>query len=192
MPTLLSIEDIVEIGDVSGPLSALYTTKKALFNSSVIKPKPPIQITIITDALRWANEGGAETAANQRLVANYLYWMCGLFQLEAQNIISGPGGGSVVPTPSGGSLPNPYDWEVGVGTSPMETGDTTVTLDGTNGTQDFRGYNIEFVRNNVPQYTTPPVDGFSTYYSWNRVTGVFAVLNGAAQPTEQFRITPIG
>lgn len=193
MPTILPISDIIALGRVTIYLSANYTDRGNLFGGTMMIPVPPVQIAMVTEALEWGNASGAETDASLRQVANYLYWMCGRFQLQAQRILDNGsgGGGSVVPTPSGGASLNPYDWEIGVGTFPMETGDTTVTLDGTNGTQDFRGCNIEFNRNNLPQFTTPPPDGFSTYYSWNKVTGVFAVLNGAAMPAEQFRITPI-
>src|SRR5687768_10647999 len=110
MPVLLDIPDIIEIGDVSGPLSALYTSKKSLFGGSVIRPVPPIQIAIITDILRWGYDGGAQTDATIREIGNYAYWMYGKFGLGAQNIISGPGGGSVVPTPSGGGQPNDLDF----------------------------------------------------------------------------------
>ena len=88
MATLLSIADTIRVGDMSGPLSSLYVDKKAMYGGTVIRPVPPLLITIITDALRWAT---VETAADQRSVANYLYWLCGRFGLEAQNIISGPG-----------------------------------------------------------------------------------------------------
>lgn len=160
-----------------------------MYGDSVIKPQPPVQIAYITDALRWGNDGGAQTAASLRATANYLYWLCGLFQLQAQNIISGPGGGSVSPTPPTATLPNPYDFIVD-GSSFIPTGGTTVNI------PSFIGFNIDFVRNSISQYTTaPPFD--DTYFSWNRVTGDFTLLaSGAAiaiaQAGERFRITPIG
>ena len=178
MATLLSIADTIRVGDMSGPLSSLYVDKKAMYGGTVIKPVPPLLITIITDALRWAT---AETAADQRSVVNYLYWLCGRFGLEAQNIISGPGGGTVIPG-AVTSLPYPLDFLVD-GSSFISTGETTSTI------SLFVGYNIEFDRGGQPQYTTDPGDG-STYYSWNRATGAFALLNGAAQLGERFRILP--
>lgn len=186
MATILSIADIIEIGDASTYLSSNYTSKQSLFGKNLTKPVPPVQIAFVTDALRWGSDGGAQTTASLRSTANYLYWMCGLFQLQAQNIISGPGGGSISPSPSGGSVPNPYDWEVSASTSstsPMKSGDTMVTL------TLFIGYNIDFFRNSLTQYTTNPGDG-STYYSWSKTTGVFILLNGAANLTEKFRIMP--
>ena len=122
--------------------------------------------------------------------SNYLYALCNRYKFAAESKINT--GGSVAPI-SPIAVPEPYDWVIGTTTSataPLKNGDTTVTLDGTNGTQDYRGYNIEFTRNDFTQYTTPPPDGVSTYHNWNRVTGVLTLLNGAAQLTERFRILP--
>jgi hypothetical protein len=182
MATILSIADIIEVGDASTYLSANFTSRAALYGGTNIKPIPPVQIAFVTDALRWGNEGGLATAASLRSTANYLYWMCGKFQLQAQNIISGAGGGSVSSTASGGDLPYPLDFIVSA-SSFIVTGASSVTI------SQFIGYNVEFDRNGIPQYTTNPGDG-STYFSWNRTTGAFALLNGAAQVDEKFRIIP--
>jgi hypothetical protein len=57
---------------------------------------------------------GGVTAYNNptaRGVANYLYWLCGKFQIEGQYIIMGVGGGSVIPiNPT--TFPNPIEFEV--------------------------------------------------------------------------------
>lgn len=182
MPTILSIPDIIEIGRASTYLSANYTSKKALFGGSIIKPIPPVQIAFVTDALDWGNSGGAQTAASLRQTANYLYWLCGLFQLQAQNIISGPGGGSVVPTPSGGGSPNDLDFIVSA-SSIIPTGGTSLSI------PQFIGYNVDFARNGTTQYTTPQPGG-AQYYSWNNVTGIFTLLGDspAATEGEAFRI----
>lgn len=182
MATILSVTDIIDIGKASIYLSANYTSKQALFGGTVIKPTPPVQIAFVTDALDWGNSGGAQTTASLRSTANYLYWLCGKFQLEAQDIISGSGGGSVSPTPSGGASPNPLDFIVASNTF-IKTGDSTATI------SQFIGFNVEFDRNGQPQYTTNPTDG-STYFSWNKITGEFNLLNGAAQESERFRIVP--
>ncbi len=187
MPTILSVAEIIDLGKITTYLSANYMRSGALFGQRVIKPTLPVQIAFITDALIWGVEGGGETTASLRSTANYGYWIYGKFQLEAQQILNGDSGGSVVPTPSGGGLPNPYDWVVGSTTSdtePLKDGDTSVTL------TSFIGYNLEFTRNNLTQNTSVPADGISTYYSWNRVTGLFTLNNGAAMLGEQFRILP--
>lgn len=182
MATILPVDEIIEIGDASTYLSANYVGKQALFGGTVIKPTPPVQIAWVTDALRWGYDGGAQTTASLRSTANYLYWLCGLFQLQAQNIIDG-GGGSVTPTPSGGALPNPLDFIVAASDTPIIDGQSTVTI------SQFIGYNVELTRDVYPQYTTNPGDG-STYYSWNRLTGELVLFNGAAYTGERFRIFP--
>lgn len=117
--------------------------------------------------------------------SNYLYALCGKYSFSAVNAISG--GGSISPVSPISGLPEPYDWVVGATTSatePLKDGDTSVTL------SDFIGYNVEFTRNNLTQNTSLPADGTSTWYSWNRVTGLFTLNNGAATSGEQFRILP--
>lgn len=183
MSNTLSIPTIVSIGDVSTYLSANYTSKKLLFGGPIIKEIPPIQIAMATDGLRWYYEGGSDPEGLLRNTGNYLYWMCGKFALQAQGIISGPGGGSVIPS-SGVSLPNVLDFIVSA-SSFIATDESSVTI------SDFIGYNVEFNRGGQPQYTTDPGDG-STYFSWNRVSGLFTLNNGAAQEGERFRIIPIG
>jgi hypothetical protein len=163
-------------------LSANYTSKQALFGGSVIRPTPPVQIGFVTDALDWGYAGGAQTAASLRSTANYLYWLCGMFQLQAQNIISGSGGGSVSPNPPSGTLPNPFDYEVTGSSTPLANGESSVVL------TTFIGYNIAFNRSNIPQSV---VNTGASYYSWNRVTGAFQCFP-AAVSGEIFQIIPIG
>jgi hypothetical protein len=154
-------------------------SKKMMYGGSVIKPIPPLQIQIISDVLEWANDGGAETDQVLRNLANYLYWLSESFQLEAQNIISGPGGGSVAPTPSGGAYPNDLDFEV-TASSFMVTGVSSITI------SQFIGYDVDFARGGIMQNTTSLGDG-SSYYAWNRVTGLFSIYP-AASVGELFRI----
>jgi len=135
----------------------------------------------------------ASSGGNFRGTSNYLLWLCGRYRLQAQAAIDGGagGGGTVIPGGST-SLPLPLDWIVSAtatSTAPLATAESTVTLNGQNGFPDFRGYNIDFYRGGQPQYTTNPGDG-TTYYYWNRVSGVF-IIYGAAQVSEQMRISPI-
>lgn len=181
MATLLSIADIIDIGKVSIYLSANYTAKKRLFGGVTIKPVPPVQIAWVTDALEWGYGGGAQTDQSLRQTANYAYWLYGLFQLQAQNIISGPGGGSVAPTPSGGALPNDLDFEVSA-SSFIATGISSISI------PQFVGYDVDFARGGITQNTTSLNDG-SSYYAWNRVTGLFSIYP-AATAGELFRIMP--
>lgn len=184
MPTELSIADSIEVGEVAVYKSANGTEADAAFGGSLGKPVPPVQIAYTTDALRWGYEGGAQTAASLRTVANYLIWLCGAYQLQAQNIIYGPGGGSVSPTPPSGTTPNGYDFVVDVTagpTNPVKEGDTSVTL------TSLIGFNIIFNRNNIPQST---INVGGSYYSWNKSLGIFS-FSPAAVATELFQIIPV-
>lgn len=120
----------------------------------------------------------AYTNSAARGVANYLYWLCGQFALEGQYIITGVGGGSVVPiNPS--STPVPLDFEV-TGSSFISSGESAVII------TDFIGYNLLFVRNNVPQSI---IDMGGSYYSWNKTTGAFTCYP-AATSGELFQLYP--
>ena len=127
-----------------------------------------------------------------RWAALRLWELCGKYGIRAYAYTGGTGIiGGITPSYN---LPNVIDWIVsGVvasGTEPIPTGASTALLNGTNGFPDFRGYNIDYVRGGYPQYTTNPGDG-SSYFSWNRVTGLFQIFDVAILG-EQMRITPIG
>ena len=148
------------------------------------------KIYLIRANLEWLyNLNNSAVSLNQ--TAYFLYALCAPANAIAAASISA--GGTVTPiTPATGNLPNPYDWIVAASTTsfaPLKVGDTTVALDGTNGTQDFRGYNIDFFRGGVTESTTSQGDG-STYYSWDRVTGRITLFNGAAALAERMRISP--
>ena len=188
-----SIQQTVVRGDISTYLVGNANSRGNLFGGKIAAPGSLVTIAMVTDALRWGNQGG-QTDASLRSTANYLIWLCGQYGMEAQAISQGAGGGSVVPGGGGSVLPFPIDWQVSgtaSATEPLATGETSVTLDGSGSMPDLRGYNIDFFRGGIPQYTTVTTDG-STYYAWSRNTGLFTLFNGAAQPTEQMRISPIG
>lgn len=196
MADLISISGTVEIGDASIYLAANNNAAGSLFGNRLANPTSAVLIAIVTDALRWQLEGDP-TDTTLRDTSNYLLWLCGRYRLQAQEAIarsgggSGSGGGTVIPGGST-SLPLPLDWIVSAtatSTAPLATAESTVTLNGQNGFPDFRGYNMDFFRGGQPQYTTNPGDG-TTYYYWNKVSGVF-IIYGAAQVSEQMRISPI-
>jgi hypothetical protein len=127
-----------------------------------------------------AFSGGVTAYQNPtaRGVANYLYWLCGRFALEGQYIITGTGGGSVVPI-NPGATPNPIEFEVD-NNSFITNGQSSVSI------PTFIGYNLLFVRNNVPQSI---VDMGGSYFSWNKVTGQFT-CSPAATTGELFQLYP--
>lgn len=195
MAAIPTIAETIEIGDVSIYLAANDNDRGNLFGKRLAAPASPVTIAIVTDALRWELESDP-TEDTLRQVANYLLWLCGRYRLIALAAIgNAQRGGTVVPGGgSGGSatLPNPLDWIVSAtatSAAPLATGESTVTLDGTNGFPDFRGYNIDFFRGGQPQYTTDPGNG-STWYYWSKASGLF-IIYGEAQADEQMRISPI-
>lgn len=150
----------------------------------------PQKIRNIGDSIKFIYD---RTPSDETLTetCNYLWTLCGIYGQKAQVVTQTSG--SISPITPISSLPQPIDWIVSgssSGTAPLATGDTTVTFDGTNGMPDLRGYNMDFFRGGIPQYTTNPGDG-STYYGWNRVTGEFTISSAAALG-EPMRISPIG
>lgn len=109
-------------------------------------------------------------------IGNYLISICKDAARAEANIV---GGGSV-PTISPVTPIAPLDWIVSASSTPLADGESSVVL------SDFIGYNINFSRGGILQFTTNPGDG-SNYYSWNRITGLFQIV-GPAQLTEQMRI----
>lgn len=195
MAAIPTIAETIDIGDASVFLSGNDNSKGSLFGKRLASPTSPVLIAIVTDAIRWEYDT-YPTDETLRGSCNYLLWLCGRYRLEAQAAISGGGGGTVIPGGGGsggtGTMPNPLDWIVSdtiSSAAPLGRGDSTVTLDGTLGNVDFRGYNIDFFRGGQPQYTTDPQDG-STWYYWNRVSGLF-IIYGEAQEGEPMRISPI-
>lgn len=159
---MASITDIIKNGDVSIYLSAIYNVETPYFSGgSLGKPKDPIMITMVTDALRWGYEGGAQTMETLRGIANYLIWLMGKFGLEASAINGN--GGSVSPVPPGGLVPSRIDFEVSA-SSYMVTGQSIAVI------AAFIGYNLDFIRNGVPQST---LSSQPSYFSWDKNTGTF-------------------
>jgi hypothetical protein len=193
MAVLTTISGTVEIGDVSIYLAANDNSKGSLFSPRLASPTSPVLIAIVTDALRWQLEGDP-TDDTLRGTSNYLLWLCGRYRLAAQAAISGGGGGGGSVVPGGGSASVvPLDWIVSATATvyaPLATGESTVTFDGTNGMRDLRGLEMEYTRGGQTQYTTDPGDGTSFYY-WNKVSGVFIIYAAAAIEGERMRISPI-
>ncbi len=186
-----TISETITYGRISTYLVGNNNSNGNLFGGRLSAPGSMVSIAMITDALAWGQN--SQSTQNVRSMANYLIWLIGMFGQQAQVISGGGGGGHIIPPPPT-SLPQPIDWRVSgtaSATAPLATGETSVVLDGTGGMPDLRGYNVDFFRNNTIQHTTDAGDG-STYYSWNRISGLFTLINGAAQSTELMRISPIG
>jgi len=103
-----TIADTIEYGDVSTYLIGNNNSKGNLFGKRLSAPGSMVSVAMITDALRWGNDGGAQTTQNLRAMANYLLWLIGMFGQQAQAILEGSGGGSVTPIVPGGTRGNYY------------------------------------------------------------------------------------
>ena len=159
---------------LSQELAANYIAKGSLFGKK-IRPDLAKILYMERMAVEWLYR---IDPTNSTIVAtgNYLYSLCAQFGLQAQAITAG--GGSVSPvTPV--TPPTPYEFIVDP-VSFIPSGTTTKTIDA------FRGFNLLFFRNNIPQSTVDTGSGGS-FYSWNSATAVF-VCNPAAVDTELFQL----
>jgi len=180
MAALPTIAQTIDYADLAIGLCVNYNAKGVLFGKRLSAPASPVTQTIVNDALRWAYEGGAVDADTLREMANYVVWLTSPFFLTAKNTISGGSGGGTV-VPSSTTRPRPLDFQVSA-SSIIPTGGTGLTITA------FIGWNLDFDRGGISQYTTNIGDG-SSYYSWDRDTGTFGCYPAAAEG-EQFRLTP--
>ena len=184
MATLLTIEQIIAVGDVSIYLSSNDNSKGALFGKRLAAPVSPVEIAMYTGALRWGDESDGHDVDNTVLLrqsANYCLWNYGKYGQEAQYIISGSGGGTDQPS-SPAFRPLPLDFIVSA-SSIFATGSTGGTI------PQFAGWNLDFDRNNIPQNTTDRGDG-SSFYTWNRTTAT-VFFSPALNADEIVRLTPV-
>lgn len=172
-----NVADTIQIAKYSSLLASL-DLEKGNTNNPALVPNLPDILTIEGGILEWLND---IDPSNDDLtkVKNYVYSLTGSYGLTAQSIISGGGGGSVIPgTPS--LMPPPYQFVVSA-SSFIATGESTKVITA------YIGYNLYFVRGGVPQST---VDTGGTYYSWTSATGTFTIV-GAADEGELFQIYAI-
>lgn len=95
---IITVPQAIVRGDISIYLSAIDNKKGSLFTPRIAAPLSNVTIAMVTDALRWGYDGGAQTDESLRHVANYLIWLTGAYGQEAEAILNGGGGGSVVPS----------------------------------------------------------------------------------------------
>lgn len=175
MAALLTIPEIITLGDATVYLMGNDVAAGSLWGSRLNKTTTVVLIAYTTDALRWAYEMNPADSS-LRKVGNYLVWLCGIYGAQARSF---SGGGNIVPIPSVGT-PARLDFYVD-STTPVKTGQSAVIF------LAFIGYNLQFDRGNQPQATVS--DGFSTYYSWDKTTGTFQCF-GAANAGELFSLIP--
>lgn len=103
---IATVSEAIERGDISTYLSANNVSNGQLFGARKASDSP-ILIALVTDALRWGRDGGAQSTQSLREVANYLIWLTGKYGQQAQAIIDGGGGGGTVIPPSNVNVPTP-------------------------------------------------------------------------------------
>jgi len=99
--SIATIQETIDRGNVSIYLSGNDNAKGALFGPRKAAPGSMVTIAMITSALTWGYQGGAQTDQDLRSMANYLIWLIGMYGQQAQAILEGSGGGTVIP--GGGS-----------------------------------------------------------------------------------------
>lgn len=176
-----TISETIDYADLSIGLCANDNASGALWGKRKTAPSSPITQAIVTDALRWAYNGGAVAAADLRQMANYLLWLINPYGITAQYIINNTsGGGSVVPPSS--TRPLPLDFVVSV-SSVIPTGGSGLSIPA------YAGWNLNFDRGGIAQNTTNVGDG-SSYYGWDRDTYTFS-CSPALGEGELVRLTPV-
>ena len=127
MPSILTIPVKLQVAQISCYLSSQDANKKAIFQGGTIKPMQPLYLRVMTDIVQWQydhNQSDATLTSN----TNFLYDLCASQQFAALNILNGSGGGSTV-NPSTGSLVYvDVQFTIGGAGSPMNAGDTTLTI----------------------------------------------------------------
>lgn len=172
---------ILQVAPVCGYLSSIQVAKGKGFTGEFLDPRTPYWIFYIYKVLNTIYEEDSNYD-DITPVSNYLYALCSPWYFEAEAIVDGGGGGSVPSVTPGNPPPNSLDFIVAASGTPMVVGESSVTL------TDFIGYEIDFYRGGITQYTTPQ-PGNGSYYAWNKFTGLFSIYD-VASLGESFRISP--
>jgi hypothetical protein len=190
MATPYSIPTIIGVADICQYLAQNAMSKRTMYRTPPFDSQLPNKIAVENDSLRYLYDCSNVTGVNPSeyedldAVANYVWSLC-VYTVQGYYIYASGNGGTIVPIVPDSHLPLPYDFIVNGSTSFITTGVSSITI------SNFIGYNIEFTRGGITQYTTDTGGGL-TYYSWDRNTGLLVLYNGAAQLGEQLRISPIG
>lgn len=170
----MTIPQIITRARISEYLSATSIVKSGLWGGGTPNYLPNLIREVRITVQRMYALNPDET--NLLKIANYLYALCGGFGITAAHI-SGSGG-TVAPSVPASFTPIP-DFFVD-GTTYIITGQSTKVISG------YVGYGMNFIRNGVPQSTANAGDG-SSYFSWNKTTGVF-ICTPVAVETELFQL----
>lgn len=183
-----AITDLVNWAKICQPLARQGESKRQGVQGQTLDEDLDMKLYITRKDVEYEYD---QDNASENLFAmgNYLLTLMFPYFFAARQ--ASGSGGSISPISPDILVPEDIDFIVD-GSTLIPTGGSSVYLNGTGGNPDLRGYNVDFARGSMIQYTTNPNDG-STYYSWNRVTGLFQLLpfsGGEATLGERFRIMP--
>lgn len=156
----------------------LIEIKKQGLDGGGIDLKLPRKLFNIRRSVQWLY-GLDPTDSTLQSTANYLYALCAPFNLKAQFILNQGGGGGTVTPVTPGTSPSPIEFIVS-DTSAIITDNNTLLI------TTFAGYNLLFIRNNIPQ---SQIDDGGTYFTWIKATGSFTCV-GTAVAGELFQLYP--
>lgn len=108
MAVLPTIQQVIDRGYASISLAANYNANRKLWVGQSLTPVSPLTILLVTEALQWGYEGGAQTEQSLRSTSNYLIWLTGMFGNQAAELIAGGGGGSITPIPPSSAIQFPF------------------------------------------------------------------------------------
>ena len=91
MPT---VPDIIEIAQLSQPLAANYIQKRGLYGGGIDRKLPRLLYMVRKTVEKRYDQDPSDSTLVK--TANYLYALCAPFNLEAQNMLAGGGGGTIL------------------------------------------------------------------------------------------------
>jgi len=172
----MTVPQIIQIAKISQYLAADDASKGVLFGARKA-PETAKVLYMERKAVEFLYDLDP-TDTSLVLTANYLYSLCRGYNLKAMSITGG--GGSIAPVnPS--TQPLPLQFIVAASGTTFIDGQSSVVL------TSYIGYNLLFSRGGIPQST---VTSESSYYSWNRNTGLLTI-SPAANLSELFQIYPV-
>lgn len=179
--------DLINWGKISQPLARYGEARKKAFTGASIDQDLDIKLFLTRKDVEY-EYAQDPTSTILFPIGNYFLTLMGIYFFAAQRYA---GGGGVIPPLNPGAVTvNDLDFIVSA-SSIIATGESSIYFDGTDGNPDFRGMNLNFNRNAVPQYTTNPGTG-ELYFAWNKAIGFFQLLGTSAEAAEgeRFRIMP--
>lgn len=180
--------DLINWAKICQPLARYNEARRKATTGATLDEDLDIKLYITRKDVEYEYDQDP-TSENLFPMGNYLLTLMFPYFFEAQQATGS--GGSISPLNTDVQIPGDIDFIVD-GSTIIPTGGSSVYLNGLGGRPDLRGYNVDFARGGMMQYTTLQPGG-ATYYSWNSVTGLFQLLplsGGQATTGEPMRIMP--